>query len=113
MEADQTPAATSRNRIAAVARGVYLAALAAAVVWLAATRGDEAAELLEHARLPLIAVALAATFGLILLTARFWVLSLRMLGHRTTLGEVALATAPALSRCHRSAMTRASRELVA
>ena len=96
MEADQTPAATSRNRIASVPRGVYLAALAAAVVWLAATRGDEVAELLDQARLPLIAVALAATFGLILLTARFWVLSLRMLGHRTTLGEVALATARAL-----------------
>ena len=75
---------------------MYLAALAAAVVWLAATRGDEVAELLERARLPLIAVALVATFGLILLTARFWVLSLRMLGHRTTLGEVALATARAL-----------------
>ena len=96
MEADQTPAATSRNRIASVARGVYLAALAACIVWLAATRGDEVAELLERARLALIAVALAAAFGLILLTARFWVLSLRMLGRRTTLGEVALATARAL-----------------
>ena len=72
---------------------MYLAALTTGIVWLAATRGDEVAELLERARLPLIAVALAATFGLILLTARFWVLSLRMLGHRTTLREVALATA--------------------
>ena len=78
MEADQTLAATSPNRIASVARGVYLAALAAGVVWLAATRGGEVAELLERARLPLIAVTLAATFGLIFLTARFWVLSLRM-----------------------------------
>ena len=90
---------------------MYLAALAAAVVWLAATRGDEVAELLDQARLPLIAVALAATFGLIFLTARLWVLSLRMLGHRTTLDEVAPATARALSGCHRSSMTGASREL--
>ena len=75
---------------------MYLAALAAGVVWLAAIRGDEVAELLEHARLPLITGALAATFGLIFLTGRFWVLSLRMLGHRTTLSEVALATARTL-----------------
>ena len=51
----QTPAATSPNRIASVARDVYLAALATGAVWLAATRSDEITELLEHARLPLIA----------------------------------------------------------
>ena len=51
----QTPAATSPNRVASVARGVYLAALAAGAVWLAATRGDDVAVLLERPRLPLIA----------------------------------------------------------
>ena len=54
-ETDQTPAATSPNRTASVAPGLYLAALAAGAVWLAATRSDEITELLEHARLPLIA----------------------------------------------------------
>lgn len=54
-ETDQTLAATSPKRVASVAWGVYLAALAAAVVWLAATRGDDVAVLLERSRLPLIA----------------------------------------------------------
>ena len=54
-ETDQTSAATSPNRIASVARDVYLAALATGAAWLAATRSDEVAELLQHARLPLIA----------------------------------------------------------
>ena len=54
-ETDQTPTATSRKRVVSVAWGVCLAALAAAVVWLAVTRGGDVAELLERSRLPLIA----------------------------------------------------------
>ena len=96
MKAEHSPRSARWAPVATIVRVVYLLGLGGATVWLAVARGDEVQELLENARLPLIAVALAATFGLILLTARFWVLSLRMLGHRTTLGEVALATARAL-----------------
>ena len=77
-------------------RGVYLAGLAAALAWLVATRGGEAADLLQDARPLLIAAALAATFVLIGWMARFWRLSLRMLGHEASLWEVALATGRAL-----------------
>ena len=77
-------------------RGVYLAGLAAALVWLVATRGGEAADLLQDARPLLIAAALAATFVLIGWMARFWRLSLRMLCQKASLWEVALATGRAL-----------------
>ena len=77
-------------------RGVYLAGLAAAVVWLVAARGGEAAELLEEARPLPIAAALAATFVFIGWMARFWAVSLRMLGHEASLWEAVLATGRAL-----------------
>ena len=77
-------------------RGVYLAGLAAALVYLVATRGDKAADLLQDARPLLIAAALGATFVLIGWMARFWRLSLRMLGHEASLWEAALATGRAL-----------------
>ena len=83
---------------------MYLAALAAGIAWLAATRGDEVAELLERARLPLIAAALAATFGLIVLTARFWTVSLRT-------ARINFAAAPRRAVVHRSRELAAGREL--
>lgn len=83
-------------RVGSVARVLYLAALVTAIVWLAASRGDDVVDLLEEARPERIAAALVATFGLILLTARFWVLSLRMLGHDARLRTVATVTARAL-----------------
>lgn len=95
METEQ-PFQVQRKRIVAGVRIAYLLGLGATVVWLALARRHEVADLLEHARLPLVAAALGATFVLIWLLARFWTLSLRMLGHRTTLSEVALATARAL-----------------
>ena len=79
-----------------MARGAYLAGLVAALVWLVASRGDEAASLLEQARPLPVAAALVATFGLVILTARFWLLSLRMLGQPASLPEVTAATARAL-----------------
>ncbi len=82
--------------MARLARGAYIAALGAAIVWLAVARGAEVADLLERARPLPIAAALAATFVLIGLSARFWVQGLRMLGHRPRLSEVALATARVL-----------------
>ena len=82
--------------IARVARAVYLVALAAAIVWLAASRRDDVADLLEEVRPERVSAALVATFGMILLTARFWVLSLRMLGHDASFRTVATATARAL-----------------
>lgn len=85
-----------RARAASMARAVYLVALVAAVVWLATSRRDDVVDLLEEARLERVAAALVATFGLILLTARFWVLSLRMLGHDASFRTVATATARAL-----------------
>ena len=96
MEVERAPSSTGRRRAASLARGAYLAGLAVAVVWLVASRGDEAASLLEQARPLQIAAALVATFGLIVLTARFWLLSLRMLGHEATLPELTAATARAL-----------------
>ena len=96
MEAENPPSSARLRRVAPVVRGVYLTGLAAALVWLAATRGEEAAELLRDARPPLIAVALACTFGLIALMARFWTLSLRMLGREASLWQAALATGRAL-----------------
>ena len=84
------------RRIRALARGAYLALLAAAVVWLAVARGDEIAELLDGARIGLLAAALVATFGLIGLLARFWRISLRMLGHETPRRDLLLATARSL-----------------
>ena len=66
------------------------------IVWLAVARGAEMADLLVRARPLPIAAALAATFVLIGLSARFWVQGLRMLGHRPRLSEVALATARSL-----------------
>ena len=96
MKAEKAPSPTGRKRARSVARVVYLACLAAAVTWLVASRGDEVATLLEEARPLQIAAALAATFGLILLTARFWAVSLRMLGHEASLRQVATATARAL-----------------
>ncbi len=82
--------------MAPAARGVYLVGLAAAVVWLAVARSDDIAELLEEARPLLIAAALASTFALIVLMARFWMLSLRMLGHDASLPATAVATGRAL-----------------
>ena len=96
MEAEHPPPSARLRRIAPALRGVYLAGLAAALVWLVATRGDEAADLLRDARPLLIAAALAATFVLIAWMARFWRLSLRMLGHEASLWEAALATGRAL-----------------
>lgn len=83
-------------RAGSVARVLYIGGLVAATVWLAASRGDDVADLLDQARPERVVAALAATFGLILLTARFWVLSLRMLGHDASLQTVAGATARAL-----------------
>lgn len=96
MEAEPAPAQTRLRRLAPAARGLYLVGLAAAVVWLAVARGDDIAELLQDARPLLILAALAATFVLIVLMARFWTLSLRMLGHDASLPETALSTARAL-----------------
>ncbi len=79
-----------------MARIVYLTAVAGAVTWLAASRSGEAAVLLREARAPVVAAALAATFGLIALTARFWAVSLRMLGHEAQLRRLIEATARAL-----------------
>ena len=96
MEAEQPSPSARLRRVAPALRGVYLAGLAGALVWLVAARGNEAAELLEDARPLLVAAALAATFVLILLMARFWAVSLRMLERETSLPETALATARAL-----------------
>ncbi len=89
-----TPA--GHKRVAAAVRLAYLAALIGVVVWLVTSRGDEALELLRQARPLVLLAALVATFGLLVLTARFWVLSLRMLGHHAPLQQVTSVTARAL-----------------
>ncbi len=85
-----------RARAIRIARRIYLAALVVAVVWLASTRHEEIVELLEGARPGLIAAALAASFGLILLNAALWHSGLLMLGHPVALREAVLATARSL-----------------
>ena len=98
MEPDPPPS-TARARLqraARPARRVYLAGLAVAIVWLAAARRADVADMLRDARPALLAAALAATFVLIWLLARFWAVSLRQLGHPVAGREVALATARAL-----------------
>ena len=85
-----------RGRATRVARRIYLVALGAAIVWLAFTHHEEAVELLEGARPELIAAALAASFGLILLNSALWHSGLLMLGHPVAGREIVLATARAL-----------------
>ena len=96
MDPERTPASASHARLARLVRGTYLAGLAATIVWLAATRGAEVVELLQRARPLPIAAALAATFVLIGLSALFWAQALRMLGHRSRISQIVLATARAL-----------------
>ena len=84
------------RRAARAARRVYLAALSAAIVWLAITYWDEIVELFEGVRPVPVAAALLASFGLIGLGAALWDSSLRMLGHPVPLREIVLATARAL-----------------
>ena len=97
VEAEATPSwMSSLRRAARPARRVYLAALGVAIVWLAATRRSEVADMLRDARPVPLAAAFVATFLLIWLLARVWAVSLRLLGHPVTDGEVALATARAL-----------------
>ena len=85
-----------RSRAVRAARRLYLLGLAAAAVWLAATRHEEILDMLEGARPPLIVAALAASFGLILLNAALWHSGLLMLGHPTALHQTVLATARSL-----------------
>lgn len=86
----------ARGRVVRIARRVYLVALAAVVIWLASTHHEEIVELLAGARPPLIAAALTASFGLILLNAALWRSGLMMLGHPVAMREPVLATARAL-----------------
>ena len=87
---------SGRERILRVGRRVYLVVLAAALAGLATAKRDDVAVLLTGAKLPLLAIALMASFGLIWLNAWFWALSLRMLEQPLPIGETALATARAL-----------------
>ena len=93
-----TPAATPgrRARLTRILRSAYLVALVAAAVVVTVVKRAEMADLLEGARPLMVAAALAATFVLIALSARIWVLSLRMLGHPVPLREIVLATSRAL-----------------
>ena len=85
-----------RARAMRIARRIYLIGLGAAIVWLASTHHEEVIELLRGARPALIAAALAASFGLILLNAALWHSGLLMLGHPVALRETVLATARSL-----------------
>ena len=60
-------------------RIVYLSGLAAAAVWVVATRGPELADLIQGARPAYAGASLLAGFGLIGLSAWFWAVGLRML----------------------------------
>ncbi len=96
-DTSQEPGARSRRaRAARAARRIYLLALGAAVAWLASTRHEEVVDLLEGTRPGRVAAALAASFGLILLTSALWHAGLRMLGHPVALHQAVLATARSL-----------------
>ena len=96
-DADRDSSRRSRwARAVRIARRVYLMALGVAIVWLASTHHEQVMELLEGARPGLIAAALMASFGLILLNSALWHSGLLMLGHRVALQETVLATARSL-----------------
>ncbi len=84
------------SRAARIARRIYLAALCAAIVWLAVTHRGATVEQFEGARLALIVAVAVASFGLIGLASALWHSSLVMLGHPVPLRDTVLATARSL-----------------
>ena len=91
-----TNASHARIRALRIGRGIYLFALLAAVAALFVFKRDDIVKLLAGARMLPLAVSFIASFVLIWLGAKFWAMSLRMLGHPLKLNEVLLATARAL-----------------
>ena len=93
---------TERDRRARLAgavpwlRRAYLAALCAAIIWLADAHWSRAVEVLEGARPAPIAASLLLSFCLLGLTSAIWSSSLRMLGHHMPITEIATAIARSL-----------------
>lgn len=76
-----------------IARGIYLAALLAIVVWIVWRRRDELALLLDDARPGFLLVALALGLGNLVINAVMWRTALRALDQTTSFGTVMSATA--------------------
>lgn len=78
----------------------YLVGLAILIGWVVRSRWHEVVELVAGARPALIAASLVASFGLILVGAWFWVVSLRTQGYRAAplevLNKAILATSRSL-----------------
>lgn len=83
-----------------ILRIVYLLGLAIVIGWIVGSEWSEVVELVAGARPGLVAASLAASFGLILVGAWFWVVSLRTQGYRApqpgVLGAALLATSRSL-----------------
>lgn len=88
-----TAPAPRRRRALVVARRLYLAALLALVVYLALTRGDDAATLVRRARPELLLLCLLASFGQLAITSAVWSSGLRALGAPVAWKRSMLATA--------------------
>ena len=78
----------------------YLVGLAILIGWIVRSRWSEVVELVAGARPAFVAASLAASFGLILVGAWFWVVSLRTQGYRAppleVLNKATLATSRSL-----------------
>ena len=81
-----------------VLRLAYLVGLAVLIGWIARSEWSEVVALVTGARPALIGVSLVASFGLILVGAWFWVISLRTQGYRAPPLEVMNKATMATSR---------------
>ena len=81
-----------------VLRIAYLVGLAVLIGWIARSEWSEVVALVTGARPALIGVSLVASFGLILVGAWFWVISLRTQGYRAHPLEVMNKATMATSR---------------
>lgn len=83
-----------------VLRITYLAGLAILIAWVVRSEWSEVVELVSETTPALVAASLAASFGLILVGAWFWVVCLRTQGYRAppreVLNEALLATSRSL-----------------
>lgn len=76
-----------------VARVLYLLVVAGVLAWLVWDRRHDLAGLLRDARIGLLALALAISFGQLWLSAGFWAMALRSLGEPLPFATVLDATA--------------------
>lgn len=83
----------TRRHLLQAARGAYVAALLAVVVWLVWARRDDLAQLVAGARPDMLLLALLMGLGLLAISAGFWTSALEALGNPQPWTTVLGATA--------------------